>query len=390
MDPQKKILVIDFCNYEDYPIGGYLSFAKNLMESFGNDLALAGITTNDNDPIGRWFKKVINGIFYDFFAIARYDNLKTKHLIPDRLVSYLLVKYYKKKISEINIRNIFIQRQEILLAVADTATENCCYCFAGLENPLNISKYKYARNISSLFEKYFFRRLKYVNTILASGDENAINEMILRSKGMISRESVTKFPTRINTDIFKPLSKSQARRELNLSDSATIVITTGRLASMKGWKFMIDCFVLFLKEIPDSLFYLIGDGEDFEEIQDYVSQVNLTDKIILTGKKKSEEIALFLNAADLFIMGSYKEGWSTSLSEALACGIPSCVTDFSSAREIIRQGQNGFVIEKHDVELFVKAMFESLKIQRPVFNEYIKAFSSNKMKEEISRIWNLV
>ena len=197
----KKNLAYRFCNYEDYPIGGYLSFAKNLMESFGNDLALVGITTQYTDPLGKWFKKDINGFHYDFFAIARYDKLKTKHLIPDRLISFLFVKYYIKRILKINIKNIFIQRQEILLPVVDSKCKNICFCFAGLENPLHISKYRYARPIANMFERYFFKRLKYVKTILASGDENAINEMIIRSEGSIMRKSIIKFPTRINTHI---------------------------------------------------------------------------------------------------------------------------------------------------------------------------------------------
>lgn len=390
MDTQKRILIIDFCNYEDYPIGGYLSFAKNLMESFGNDLALVGITTQDTDPVGKWFKKDINGFYYDFFAIARYDKLKTKHLIPDRLVSFLLVKYYKKRIFKIDIKNIFIQRQEIILSLVDSKFNNSCFCFAGLENPLYISKYRNARPIANLFERYFFKRLKYVKTILASGDENAINEMIIRSEGRIIKGSVIKFPTRINTDIFKPLNKLEARKELNLSKTATIIITTGRLALIKGWKFMIDSYVLFEKEIPDSLLYFIGEGEDFKKIKDYISLNNLTEKVILAGKKKSQEIALFLNASDLFIMGSYKEGWSTSLSEAVACGIPACVTNFSSAKEIILEGINGFVIDKHNEDLFVQGMFKAMKISRPVYNDNVEAYSSDKLKVDLLNIWELI
>ncbi len=87
----KRILIIDFTNYEDYPVGGYLSFARNLMFSFGPSLALVGITTSNEDPVGRWYRKTIDGTFYDFFAIARYNKAKTKHVIPDRLASYCLV-----------------------------------------------------------------------------------------------------------------------------------------------------------------------------------------------------------------------------------------------------------------------------------------------------------
>ena len=383
------ILIIDFTNYEDYPIGGYLSFDRSMMESFGNQLALAGITTFNGDPVGKWFKKSIGGSVYDFFAIARYDKSKTRHLIPDRLVGFFLLKYYQRRICRKKVNNIFLQRHELLLSFSRLKSKNVCFCFAGLENPLSISKYSYAFSISKWFEGIFFKKLKFVKTILASGDNNAINEMIARSKGEISRNSVIKFPTRINTQIFRPLNKIQVRDKIGLSVAATIVVTTGRLAYYKGWKFMIDCFRLFEKEVPDSKLYLIGEGEDYERIKTYISMTGLTHNIILGGKKEPDEIALYLNASDLFIMGSYKEGWSTSLMEAIACGIPVCVTNFSSAAEIIINGENGFVVEDHNEALFVQAMKKALTISRPVKNNNVIRYSSARLKEDLLKYWEL-
>jgi glycosyltransferase involved in cell wall biosynthesis len=386
----KRILIIDFADYEEYPIGGYLSFAKSLMESFGSDLALAGITTRGDDPVGKWFKKNINGSIFDFFAMARYDKSKTRHFLPDRLVSYLLLKYFNKRIFKININNIFLQRQELLLSISKLESRNVCYCFGGLENPLAISKYKYAPYISTWFEKAFFKRLRSVNTILASGDGNAIKEMITRSKGMLSASQVIKFPTRINSNVFRPLNKEEARGKLNLSQTSTILVTTGRLAQLKGWEFMVDCFLLFNKTITDAQFYFIGEGEDQAKLKNYIYHSNLADKILLAGKKSPEEIALYLNAADLFIMGSYKEGWSTSLIEANACGVPACVTDFSSAKEIIEEGKNGFVVNEHNTSLFVQFMLKALKLTRPVQNDKIMMLSSGRLKVDLLKYWKLV
>ncbi|HVA98577.1 MAG TPA: hypothetical protein VNG53_06750, partial [Bacteroidia bacterium] len=150
---EKKILLIDFCNYEDYPIGGYLTFAKNLMLSFPNELALVGITTEKTDPVSKWFKKNIHGIEYDFFALAQYDKSKSKHIIPDRLICLILLHLYKKRILRINIQNAFIQRPEILIAIKNFGIQNICYQFSGLENPLNISKYWYSRYFTTYFDK---------------------------------------------------------------------------------------------------------------------------------------------------------------------------------------------------------------------------------------------
>jgi len=390
MEIQKRILVIDFCNYQDYPIGGYLSFARSLMEAFGNDIALAGITTSKEDPIGKWFKKEICGEHYDFFAYARYNKSKTRHLIPDRFASFVLLRFFKKRILKIGINNIFLQRQELLLALTFAESNNICYCFAGLENPLSISKYKYASYLSNWFEKEFFSKLKSVKTVLASGDDLAIKDMIHRSRGELSDKRVIKFPTRINIDVFRPLKRDDVRKDLGLPLDATMLVTTGRLAPLKGWKFMIDCFAKLEKSILNCTLFFIGEGEDFEKINEYIGYNQLKNKVILVGKKSSVEVATFLNAADLFIMGSFKEGWSTSLIEAIACGVPACVTNFSSAKEIIQEGVNGFVIEEHDEDLFVEGMKKSLNIPRPVQNDNVTVLATNRMKSDLIKYWELV
>ena len=390
MNIQKRILVIDFCNYQDYPIGGYLSFAKNLIEAFEQKLILVGITTEPNDPIGKWYKKEINGFVFDYFAVARYSKSVTKHILPDRLAIFLLLKYYKKNIQEIEVNNVFIQRQEILLAVQNFNFKNICYCFAGLENPLAISKYRFAPFWARKFEGFFFSSLKDVMVILASGDEKSIDGMVERSNGIVKRNSVIKFPTRINTEIFYTSDKNSLRKKLNISENVIVIITTGRLASLKGWRFMIDCFLLFEKEKGNCIFYIIGDGEDMQKIKYYIEFKNLTEKIKLLGSKPPEELAMYLNASDLFIMGSYKEGWSTSLSEAIACGVPSCVTDFSSAKEIIVEGANGYVIQDHNEDSFVKGMHAALSIPKPIYNSNVLAFASKKLKDDLFKIWELI
>jgi glycosyltransferase involved in cell wall biosynthesis len=390
IDSIKRILVIDFCNYDDYQIGGHLSFVKNLMSAFGDKLTLVGITTTKDDPIGQWFNKSINGVIYNFFALKRYDKSKTKHLLPDRLICFLLLKYYKRRISRINIQNVFVQRHEILPAIEGYRFQNICYCFPGLESPLKISKYWFSKYLEKLFNEIFYSSLKNVKTILASGDDEAIDEMVMRSKGIIKRDTVKKFPVRINTDIFRPLDKLESREKLNIPARAVIVVTTGRLAWLKGWKFMIDCFSLFLEEVQNSFFYIIGEGEDFQKIQEYIFLNGLQANVILVGGKKLDEVSLFLNASDLFIMGSYKEGWSTSLSEAISCGIPSCVTNFSSAKDIIKEGLNGYVVNDHDVNIFTKSMFDAYKMKRPVYNNNVKAFSVDKLSEDLLKIWKLI
>ncbi len=388
MDTGKRILIIDFTNYEDFPIGGYLTFARNMMTSFAGEIALAGLTTSRKDPVGRWFKKTINGIEYDFFAMIRYRSTKTKKSVPDRLVNYLLLRHYKDKIMEIGINNIFLQRQESLLALSDL-NKNICYSFAGMDNPLVNSKYSYGSLLASWFEKRFFRKIGIAGTILGRGDNEAINDMLQRSKGALNGKEVIKFPTRIDTDIFKPGERDKARAALGLPQDAVIVSTTGRLAWWKGWKFMIDSFVRFSEGDSNTLFIMVGEGEDYHKIKSYLAELDLTDRVLLPGRKNREQLALYLNASDLYIMGSYKEGWPTALMEAVACGLPACATEFSSVGEIILEGVNGHIIRQRKVELFSEGMHRSIIMSRPVANDHVTRYSTGNLKRDILNYWEL-
>jgi glycosyltransferase involved in cell wall biosynthesis len=382
-----KILFIDFCNYEDYQIGGHLSFAKNLMYAFGNQLSLIGITTNKIDPLGNWFKKVIDGIEYDYFALTFYNKKSTKHFIPDRIACLLLMRYFRCKILKMNFQNVFVQRPEVLPAIKDFGYKNICYCFPGTENPLKTSKYWFGKYLATYFDKLLFSNLKDVKLILASADEDAIQSMINRSKGKIAREAVIKFPTRINTDIYRPINKKITREKINIPISKKVVITVGRLSTLKGWKFMIDSFILFEKNIPGSLFYFVGDGEDINKINDYIGIKKIKDKVFLVGRKSPTEISLFLNASDLFVMGSYKEGWSTTLIESVACGIPACVTNFSAASEIVQEGVNGYVENNWNTLDFATFMVKAMNLEIKEID--VSQYSISQMKTDILKYWTL-
>jgi glycosyltransferase involved in cell wall biosynthesis len=357
------------------------------MNGFENQLSLIGITTSREIPVGRWTKHKIGDREYDFFALARYNKVKTKHIIPDRIACLLLLRFYRKRILNKKFINVFIQRPEIIIATKDFGYKNICYRFPGTENALKTSKYKLAKYFTGLFDSLFFNGLKHVSVILASADEEAISGMISRSKGLISRDRVIKFSTRIDTGIFKPIDKMSARESLGLSSGALIITTVGRLSWLKGWKLMLDSFKIFLTTFPESEFYFIGDGEDKNEISEYSVNNNLKGKVKITGMKNPSEISLYLNASDLFVMGSFKEGWSTSLMEAVACRVPLCVTRFSSAEELVLKGKNGYVVDNRDPRDFSDFMVKALnmKYHQPDISNYSIAV----MKEDLMKYWEL-
>lgn len=388
---EKKILFIEICNYTDYPIGGYLSFAKQMLSSFNNQLLLVGLAT-DNTPIGKWVKKEINGIEFEYFAVMHSKKNSHKSLIPGRLRSFIAVRKYRNEILAKDIDNVFIQTPEVLFALKNSGIRNLCTRIPGVENPMKISRYWYGKYFSILYEYLFYKIVNKSNVVFASADSKAIEKFIMDGKGVLAAKKVIQFPTRVNTSIFYPKNKEDCRNNINLDKDDILITTTGRLNKLKGWDFMLDCFAEFQRMNTKAKFIFIGDGEDRNKIEKKIRNLNLESKVFITGRINHERIAQYLGASDLYIMGSYIEGWATSLVEAIASGIPVCVTDFSSANDLVENGVNGYIIQNHDKRNFINAMVKCLNISKDVLNQKaagLENMAVSNLKAAILKHWKL-
>lgn len=385
-----KTLFIELCNYSDYPLGGHLSFALHLTQAMKGEIDLIGITTEKTDKIGEWTQKKIHGFCYNIFNVAYIKKTSFKKpIIPTRIKDFCYLKRFINRLSLDSYNLIIIQTPEVLLALPQKHLPKVCLIMPGVENPLSISRYKFARKFQHLYDKIFFNHASQAKYILAAADRSSIQEFIKRSQGKIIPQKVHQFPTRYDADVFNVKDKEKLRKKYSIPDNQIVLVTTGRLNWFKGWKFMIDAFILFKQNYPHAHLYFIGDGEDRGNIEEYIKEHDCQNSIFLLGRKSLSYISEFLNVSDLFIMGSYKEGWSTALVEAVASAIPCVVTDFSSAKDMIDNGINGFVIENRNERIFVEKMEKALQIDRKSVldkAEWCKQYSVQNMKEQLGQI----
>lgn len=390
---QKKILLIELCDYENHPIGGHLSFAKQFIKAFGDEIALVGVTINDETPVGHWTKRKIEGIEYDYYSVKKVNPTSQKGLIPDRVKGYFYIRKHKKKILSLGYKNVIIQTPEVFFNFRKNNTLNICLRLPGLSNPLSISRYSYGKFFASIYEKVFFRAINNANILLAAADNEAISNFINRGGNKFDESKLVQFPTRFDDSIFMDSDKLYSRELLNLPEDITLVVTSGRLSSFKGWKFIIDSFLLFSKSIDNAIFVFLGDGEDKEKIEYYIREREMQKKILLIGQVDHSLLSKYLNAADLFIMGSYAEGWSTALVEAIACATPICTTNFSSAKELVIDNINGFVLDERNEILFSGKMLDAINLPKDgiikMANE-IKKLSVSNLKKELFKHWKLI
>lgn len=385
---RNNILFIELCNFIDYPLGGHLSFAKHLARAMQGTIDLAG-KTSEPSPTGIWLNREIEGYRYNYYNVAVIKKTVEQPLVPSRITDYLLIRKHIGRLGLESYETIIVQTPEVLLAVPKKYLQKVCLVMPGVENPLSIARYRIARNFQWAYDRIFFARAKEVRCVLAAADNASIQAFVKRSKGTLLPEKVFQFPTRYDANIFKMRDRQAMRQAHGVADGECMLVTTGRLNWFKGWKLMIDAFAIFEKKHPLARLYFIGDGEDRKRIEAEIKEHGLQSCVKLLGMQPLPLVSEYLSMADLFVMGSYKEGWSTSLVEAVASGVPCTVTDFSSAKEMVDQGVNGYVLEGRNPLDFAKLMEKALKLDKQEIvrcAEALRRYSVQNMRSELEKI----
>lgn len=382
-------LVIENCNFTDYPTGGHLSFARQMLYAFGNRLALVGITT-DNTPIGTWTEKEIDGIRYRFFSIGRRKISSKKPFIPERLSMFIDLMRYRKKILSLGIRNIFTQAPEILIAVSRWGMNSICYDFPGVENPLVMSRYPWGKILIDLYDRELFKALQNVEVILACADDASILDLIKRSKGSLHRNHVVQFPTRVDTRLFYKIGKAAARKQLDLPQDHIIILCCGRINRVKGWDLILDSFSALLNRFSQALLVFVGDGEDRDQLTAHATALGINRRVIVTGFQKPDMVAAYINSADLLVVGSHKEGWSIAMLEALSCGKNVVTTNVSGALDMIKNGINGYIVKSRSPILFAEAIASALSLPDPNESSLATAekYALEHLQEDMAALWS--
>ena len=140
------------------------------------------------------------------------------------------------------------------------------------------------------------------------------------------------------------------QRELGINSEDFVIGNVARLEERKGHKFLIDTFKKLIEKRKDRSLKLliIGEGEERENLKNYVKEANLEEKVIFTGYR--EDIEELMALMDIFVLTSLREGLPRVLVQAAAVGVPSVVFNVDGVPEIIKDNYNGFLVKVKDVK----------------------------------------
>ncbi len=184
------------------------------------------------------------------------------------------------------------------------------------------------------------------------------NRRILVERLGVSEERVYLIPNGVSR-IFRPMDRREARRRLGIPPNETVVVSVGSLIEVKGHEHLIRA----LKILRDSGLrleaYIVGEGHLKGRLRDMITSLGL-DGVTLVGPRPHGEIPLWMNAADLFVLPSLREGLPTVMLEALACGTPFVGTRVGGVPDVINE-EVGILVEPGRAEELAGAVRRALE-----------------------------
>jgi glycosyltransferase involved in cell wall biosynthesis len=141
---------------------------------------------------------------------------------------------------------------------------------------------------------------------------------------------------------FAPGERDEARRMTAVAGSPAL-LWVGHLDANKDPLTVLGGVSAAARTLPGLRLYCCFAGAPLlRAVQERIgADPLLRGRVELLGRVPHERIELLMRAADLFVLGSHREGSGYSLIEALACGLPPVVTDIPSFRSLTGAGAVG-------------------------------------------------
>jgi len=136
-------------------------------------------------------------------------------------------------------------------------------------------------------------------------------------------------PNGIDVDLFRPLDRAAARRQLGLVPGGRVILYAGLLIERKGVDVLLDAFARLA--VLDARLVVVGGSAERDDrraaLEARASALGCRARVSFVGPRPHEEMPVWFSAADVFALASRLEGFPTVVREAIACGTPCVVTD---------------------------------------------------------------
>jgi len=214
----------------------------------------------------------------------------------------------------------------------------------------------------SLLKKSLLGNLKYrfiLNNIdYFIGQTEEFTQELIRDG--IRPKRIKEIPNGVDVNQFKIVSREEKKKQkkaMALSDRRVIVFV-GRLEESKGVYLLMEAWKQIVTCCEKVCLVIVGVGSEEKKLKDMMNKEDIR-SVIFVGK--TERVSQYLQAADIFVLPSIKEGFSNALLEAMASGLPVVATRLGGQAQLVKNGINGILIEPKNVNQIKEAVLNLLR-----------------------------
>ena len=344
--PEKILIIINSMN-----VGGAETFAMKLFRKIDKSKIIMDFLVNTAED-GFYSEEIrrMGGQVYHTYP-------KSKHPFKNFMTI--------KRIVRANKYSIVVRFAEHPIVATDLIAAKLGGAKKTIVRSTNTSTGKKFSNVIA----FFFRPLLNLNADvkIAPSTESAI---WLFGKRAVKKNKITLLKNGLDFDYyrFSETRRNLVRRQLNISSSALVFGHIGRFNAQKNHFFLIDLFLQILKQWPNSILALVGDGDLKSEVERYAFEKGLSGCVLFLGVRT--DIPDLLSSFDCFLLPSLYEGLPNVIIEAQAVNLP-CVLSDAITKEVAVTNLVSFCSFKDDKDVWCKEIEKKLQLsndrKQPVY-----------------------
>jgi glycosyltransferase involved in cell wall biosynthesis len=185
----------------------------------------------------------------------------------------------------------------------------------------------------------YMRKCQHIVVPSQSMLEILVQEYRLRSRYTI-------IPTGIDLGPFRDADGELLRAEMGW-EAERVMISIGRLAQEKNWRTLLEAAALVIQDHPVLRVAILGDGPERFNLQDFTSQLGISENVSFIGKVPFDQVPKYLKAADFFGFASTTETQGLVTLEALSAGLPVIAVDGTGTRDILEHDRQGKLVDNN-------------------------------------------
>jgi glycosyltransferase involved in cell wall biosynthesis len=165
-------------------------------------------------------------------------------------------------------------------------------------------------------------------------------------------------------------------------------VQAGRLIEKKGLPTTLRAFAAFLRQYPNATLTIAGEGPLYGELQKLVRDLNIAQRVSLTGFISQEELREIYYQSHIFVHPSQtgrdgnQEGVPNAMLEAMATGLPAFATEHGGIPEAVENGVTGVLLPERDDEGLARALVNAA--QDPGFLSTVARAGAEAVREKFN------